>query len=155
MNAYEARPNAIAWPPIIVVLAIVLSTLAGFFFAAPFPQGSVYRSAGMLILVVVVALDLWSIMTLRAARTTVMPTRKTTKLVTTGPFRFSRNPLYVGNVLLLFSLALIFANAWFIPAALLSAFCIQKLAIEREEQHLLSVFGAEFETYCREVRRWL
>ena len=155
MNAYKARPNRIPWPPIITLLAIALSSLAGYFFATPFPQGRAYRSVGVLILVIVIAIDLWSILTLRAARTTVSPTRKSTKLVTSGPFRLSRNPIYVGNVLLLLALALIFANAWFILFALLTALCIQKFAVEREEQHLLAVFGAEYETYCRRVRRWL
>jgi len=155
MNPYKARPNTIAWPPIIALSAIVLSALAGYIFAPPFPQGPAYRSLGMLILVIVIALDVWSIMTLHAARTTVLPTRKSTNLVTTGPYRLSRNPIYVGNVLLLLALALIFANAWFVLFALLTAVCIQKIAIEREEQHLLAVFGAEYETYCRRVRRWL
>ncbi len=155
MNAYKARPNTIAWPPIIAVTAVALSLLAGLFFSPPFPQGPAYRSIGMLIVVIVIAIDLWSIMTLRAAHTTVMPTRKSTNLVTTGPFRLSRNPIYVGNILLLIGLALILANAWFILFAVLAAFAIRKIAIEREEQHLLAIFGAEYEAYCRRVRRWI
>ena len=155
MNAYRARSNTIAWPPIIALAAVLLSLLAGFFYMLPFPEGAAYRSIGMLIVVFVIALDLWSIVTLRAAHTTVMPTRKSTNLVTTGPFRFSRNPIYVGNILLLLGLGLILANAWFVPFAVLAAFAIQKFAIDREELHLLARFGAEYEVYCRRVRRWI
>lgn len=155
MNAYRARPNTIAWPPIIAAIAVIMSLLAELFYKLPFPDGPAYRSIGMLIVVFVIALDLWSIMTLRAAHTTVMPTRKSTNLVTSGPFRFSRNPIYVGNILLLLGLSLIFSNVWFVLFAMLAAFAIQKFAIDREELHLLALFGAEYEAYCRRVRRWI
>jgi protein-S-isoprenylcysteine O-methyltransferase Ste14 len=155
MNAYKARPNRFAWPPIIALSAIVLSLLAGLVFSPPFPQGPAFRSAGVLILLGVVVIDLWSFLSLRAAHTTVLPTRKSTSLVTTGPFGFSRNPIYIGNILLLLALALILGNAWFVAFAVAAAFGIQKFAIEREELHLLAVFGAEYEAYCHRVRRWL
>ena len=155
MNAYRAKPNNIPWPPIFALSAVLLSVLAGFAISIPFPEGPVFRSIGVLLLIAVVAIDIWSISTLRAAHTTVMPNRKSTNLVTTGPFSLSRNPIYVGNVLLLLALALILANAWFVLFAAITAIAIQKFAIEREELHLLAVFGAEYESYCRRVRRWL
>ncbi|MEX3009145.1 isoprenylcysteine carboxylmethyltransferase family protein [Hoeflea sp. TYP-13] len=155
MNAYRAKPNNIPWPPIIALAAVLLSVSAGMFIELPFFHGPAFRIAGVALLVLVVAVDIWSISTLRAAHTTVMPTRKSTQLVTAGPFGFSRNPIYLGNVLLLLALGLILANAWFLIFAALAAIGIQKFAIDREELHLLAVFGAEYESYCRRVRRWL
>lgn len=155
MNAYRAKSNSIPWPPIIALAAVLFSVLAGLFYMLPFPRGPVFRSTGVLILIAVIAIDIWSISTLRAAHTTVMPTKKSTQLVTKGPFGYSRNPIYIGNVLLLLALCLILANAWFILFAAVTAICIQKFAVEREELHLLAVFGAEYESYCRRVRRWL
>ena len=155
MNAYRARSNSIAWPPIIALAAIVLSVLAGFVISLPFPHGPAFRSVGVLVLLGVVAIDLWSVLTLRAAHTTVLPMRKSTNLVTTGPFGLSRNPIYIANILLLLALALILGNAWFVVFAATTAVGMQKFAVEREELHLLAVFGAEYEAYCRRVRRWL
>ncbi len=92
---------------------------------------------------------------LRLARTSPFPERPTTALVVRGPFRLTRNPLYLAMALLHAGLAL-FSNAvlpllCLVPALL----AIRFLVIAREERYLLLRFGAEYETYCRSVRRWL
>ena len=155
MNAYRERPNRIPWPPIILIAAALLSILAGMFYPVPFAQTVALRIAGGILLVVAIAVDIWSMATLRSAHTTVLPTKKSDHLVTAGPFAYSRNPIYTANVLLLVSLGLILANAWFVPFAVLTAIATHYLAIRREELHLLAVFGAEYESYCRRVRRWI
>jgi len=77
------------------------------------------------------------------------------QLVTSGPYRFVRNPMYVGGVLILLGEALLFASI-----VLLLYLCIIWLAfhlfiILYEEPHLRKVFGTEYEKYCRDVRRWV
>jgi protein-S-isoprenylcysteine O-methyltransferase Ste14 len=89
------------------------------------------------------------------ARTSPFPERPTTSLVIRGPFRFTRNPLYVAMSLVHAGVAL-FANAlwpllFLVPAVL----AIHFLVIAREEPYLLKRFGPEYEAYCRSVRRWL
>lgn len=155
MNAYRAKPSNVPWPPIIAAAALLLSILAGRIIALPLPDAAFLRMIGVLLLLAAIALDIWSVTTLRAARTTIMPTRKSTRLVTAGPYGFSRNPIYCGYVLFLIGLGLIFANAWFVAFAAATAYGIHRFAIEREELHLLAVFGAEYESYCRRVRRWV
>jgi len=76
-------------------------------------------------------------------------------LVTSGPYRFVRNPMYVGGVLILSGEALLFASV-----ALLLYLCLVWLVfhlfiILYEEPHLRKVFGTEYEKYCRDVRRWV
>ncbi|MEM6461364.1 MAG: isoprenylcysteine carboxylmethyltransferase family protein [Pseudomonadota bacterium] len=155
MNAYKARSNSIPWPPIITLAAAILAVLAAWVYRLPFPQGAVLQYTGVLLLIFALAIDIWSIFTMRAAQTTVMPTKGSTHLVTNGPFGYSRNPIYLGNILLLLALSLILANAWFVILAAAAAIGMKKLAVDREELHLLAVFGAEYEDYCRRVRRWL
>ncbi|MDA4847777.1 methyltransferase family protein [Hoeflea poritis] len=155
MSAYRAKPSNVPWPPIIAAAALLLSILAGRVFALPLPDTAFLRMIGVLFLLAAIAVDIWSITTLRAARTTIMPTRKSTCLVTAGPYGLSRNPIYCGYVLFLIALGLILANAWFVVFAAATAYGIQRFAIEREELHLLAVFGAEYEAYCRRVRRWV
>ncbi|WP_419913334.1 methyltransferase family protein [Hoeflea sp.] len=137
------------------VAAFVLAILASEVFAFPLPDAAVLRMAGILLLFAAIALDVWSIRTLHAAQTAILPTRKSTHLVTTGPYAFSRNPIYCGYVVLLIALGLILANAWFVAFAAATAVGIHRFAVEREEMHLLAVFGAEYESYCRRVRRWI
>ena len=91
----------------------------------------------------------------RRHHTTVLPHRGATRLITDGPFRFSRNPIYVGNTLLVAGAGLVFGVAWLIPAALAGALATQKLAIEREEEHLARRFGADWAGYAARTPRWL
>ncbi len=85
----------------------------------------------------------------------MLPHRGSRCLVTSGPFRWSRNPIYLGNTLLLTGIGLATGNGWFVIMAIAAALVIQKLAIEREEQHLRALFGEDYEAYCRTTRRWI
>ena len=87
-------------------------------------------------------------------RANILPHRAATALITSGPFAVSRNPIYLGNVLLTVGLALAVNNAWLLPAAGLGAFLLATLAIGREETHLEAVFGSRFEAYKRRISRW-
>ena len=89
------------------------------------------------------------------ARTTLIPRREPDALVQGGVFRFSRNPIYLANTLLMIGVGLISGIAWFILFAVAAAFVTQKLAIEREERHLEQRFGKRYRDYRKKVRRWI
>ena len=99
-------------------------------------------------------LDLAAIRTMRRHRANILPHRAATALVTTGPFAWSRNPIYLGNTLLLAGAAFAFHDPWFLPAALAAVLAVTHLAIRREEAHLAHMFGAEWERYRRRTARW-
>lgn len=155
MNAYRARPSRMPWPPIITAVAIALAIAFGMVASFPLSDLAALKSFGVLFVLSAIGIDIWAALTLHAAQTTILPTRKSEHLVTTGPFSISRNPIYCGYILFLIGLGLIFANAWFLVFAVGAAVSIQRFAVEREELHLLAVFGAEFEAYCGRVRRWI
>ncbi len=92
---------------------------------------------------------------MRAAQTTIMPHRTVDHLVTTGPFAISRNPIYVGYVVILIAAGLITGNAWFLPLALVDGFATRKMAIEPEERHIEAKFGRRYRDYAKRVRRWI
>ncbi len=92
---------------------------------------------------------------MRRAGTTVRPDRGTDHLVTDGPFSFTRNPLYVAGTMLVLGIGLVSGIVWFLLLAILAAFTVQKLAIEREESHLQARFGETYLDYARHVRRWI
>jgi protein-S-isoprenylcysteine O-methyltransferase Ste14 len=155
MNAYRAKPNHIPWPPIITVAAIIMSVLLGLVLAPALPGAPPVRLLGIALIGGAVWLEVWAAVTLINAHTTVLPHRKSSHLVSTGPYNLSRNPIYLGNVLLLLGLGLITTNGWFLVFAAATGFATNALAIRREELHLLACFGAEYEYYCRRVRRWI
>ena len=95
------------------------------------------------------------LLTFFRARTAIMPHHAASRLVTHGPYRFTRNPMYVGMTLLHTGLALRADMGWpllLLPLVLLT---LVRLVIRREERYLASAFGAEYEDYRRRVRRWL
>jgi len=97
----------------------------------------------------------WAWWLFRRADTPVRPTDRAARLVTKGPFRYTRNPMYVGIVLMLLGLALA-VGSWpmlVAPAAFLAL--ISLVFIPHEEQALREIFGDEYAAYTARVRRWL
>jgi len=154
MNAYRSRPNRIPWPPIL----LVMSAIAAFGLGQVYPLPASFAFSpllGALCLAAALGLDIWAMKTLHDGKTTILPNRGSSHLVTGGPFRFSRNPIYVANVVLLVGAGLASGNGWFLALAPVAAILTEILAIRREENHLVALFGYTYEVYRRKVRRWI
>ncbi len=147
-----AAPNTIPWPPILYVGAAAAAVVAGL--VVPLDPG-VVASAGWGMVAFGLGLDLWAMATMARAKANILPHRAATALVTHGPFRLSRNPIYLGNTIMLLGLGLAVGNGWFLPAAAAAALLTQRLAIVREEAHLAALFGDEWTAYAARTRRWL
>lgn len=158
MTDIQTRPNRLPWPPIIYLVAIAVSIALGLLFPLPWisaPLSDILFAAGWLLVAAMVALDFSAMRTMARAKTTIMPNRASEHLVTTGAFSLTRNPIYLGNTLLMIGIGLITGIAWFLPLAIVAAFLTQKLAIEREEKHLEARFGKRYRDYAKRVRRWI
>jgi protein-S-isoprenylcysteine O-methyltransferase Ste14 len=83
-----------------------------------------------------------------------MPHKAADKLVTDGPFRIRRNPIYMGEVLIFLGLAQATLNIWLAIMAPIFAIAILRLAILPEERHLEARFGQEYLDYKERTRRW-
>jgi protein-S-isoprenylcysteine O-methyltransferase Ste14 len=119
------------------------------------PLGDFLFAVGVLMAGTAIALDIAAMRAMARSPTTILPTKASDHLVTSGPFAVSRNPIYLANVMLTLAAALVFGIAWFLPAAFVAAFVTQKLAIEREERHLTHRFGKKYRDYQKRVRRWI
>ena len=158
LNESLERPNRIPWPPLIYLAAIALGVVLAWFVPAPWfpsPFSDLLFAIGCVTLVGVVLIDVAAMRTLAKAKTTIMPHRASSHLVTGGPYSFTRNPIYLANTMLTIGIGLVSGVAWFLPLAIVAAFLTQKLAIEREERHLATVFGKRYRDYSRRVRRWI
>jgi protein-S-isoprenylcysteine O-methyltransferase Ste14 len=100
------------------------------------------------------ALVAWGFLTLQRAGTTFLPNKRADQLVTGGAFRFRRNPIYMGEVLIFLGLAELTHNIWFAILAPLFALAVHLLAILPEEQHLETRFGQAYLDYKERTRRW-
>lgn len=158
MTDLRDRPNTIPWPPILFAGAALVALGLQALVPLPWPGGAwaaILLMAGLFLAAAGLALDLATMLTFRRFRTTVLPHRGATRLITEGPFRLSRNPIYVGNTLLVAGAGLVFGVAWLIPAAFAGAYATAKLAIAREEQHLALRFGPDWAAYAARTPRWL
>lgn len=97
----------------------------------------------------------WAVVTMVRSRTTFNPYRSSTAVVSSGPFRLSRNPIYLGDVLIYAGVALLFdalLAVLLLPLVLLS---VHYGVIRREEAYLERKFGEGYVSYKSRVRRWL
>jgi protein-S-isoprenylcysteine O-methyltransferase Ste14 len=122
---------------------------------APDVRYNVTLSAGLAVFAIGAALAAWGWITFYRARTTRVPGEASSALVTWGPYRFSRNPMYVGLAIAYVGEALIQRQIW--PALLLPVVIahVSFVVIPVEEAKLEEVFGARYAEYRRRVRRWL
>ena len=144
--------------PWVFILAYLIG--AGLVYVWPVRLGSdvsegVTRSVGMALFIAGAVIAGWGLMTFHRARTTTVPGKASSRLVTWGPYRFSRNPMYVGLAIAYLGEAFLLRQVW--PAALLPVVLVYVnwVVIPVEQARLTEVFGAEYGAYQRQVRRWL
>ena len=103
------------------------------------------------------AFDVAGIIAFRRAKTTVNPMKpeKSAVLVSSGVYRITRNPMYVGMVFILLAWAVVLASLWALFGPILFAVCTTRFQIKPEERVLAARFGDEFASYRARVRRWL
>jgi protein-S-isoprenylcysteine O-methyltransferase Ste14 len=111
--------------------------------------------AGAVVILLGVALATSAFVCFRLARTSPFPERPSTFLVAQGPFRMTRNPLYISMSLVHAGVSLVANALWPLLFLVPALVAIRYLVIAREERYLLRRFGLDYETYCRKVRRWL
>jgi protein-S-isoprenylcysteine O-methyltransferase Ste14 len=154
--AYD-RPSSFPWPPVLFVAAILLAIAGGRLSPLEWPglDDLPARIIGLAIGAAGIALIVWALITFAREKTTVMPDKPATHLITSGPFRFFRNPIYLGEAFLLLGLAELSKNVWFVIAAMLFAAFVTWLAILPEERHLEARFGEAYTSYKSKTRRWI
>ena len=158
MTDRAERPNRFPLPPAMLVGTLALCFLLDTYLPLgwePEQVGTLMRSTGWMLIILALALDVWAALTLRRHKTTIRPDRAAKHLVRSGPFRFSRNPIYLGNVMIVTGVGFALGSRWFVIGAVVMFFLLQELAIKREEQHLKARFGADWDTYAAKTRRWI
>ncbi len=144
-------------PPLVgAAVALLMWVLAWLAPAWPLPPALRLAAVGLLI-AAGLAVDLLGLLAFRAHRTTVNPLRpqRSAALVTSGIYRLTRNPMYVGMGLLLLSWAVWLSSLPALLGPVVFVAYITRWQIRPEERVLHGIFGDEYERYCARVRRWL
>jgi protein-S-isoprenylcysteine O-methyltransferase Ste14 len=152
-----AAATTFPWPPVLFVAAIISAWLLTRYVPLPWPglDDTAAHWIGIAFGVAGSVLVASGFATLAKHRTTYLPHRASTNLVTTGPFARFRNPIYLGEALLLLYGAEITKSIWFVGAAVLFGLLVTVLQIIPEERHLEAAFGEEYLAYKARSRRWI
>lgn len=141
-------------PPIVFLSAILVGIALNRAWPLPF-RPSILWWVGPLFTGCAVLLFLLSYWEFRAAGTPVRGSERTTAIVRTGPYRFSRNPIYVSFILLVFGLSVWLNNLWLLVTLVPAIGFIATVVISREGRFLEDNFAEQYASYKATVRRWL
>jgi protein-S-isoprenylcysteine O-methyltransferase Ste14 len=157
MAKEQDRPNisSMVHPPLVAVLFIVLAYLLGYFIRLPFAIPPVLQYFGLALTFIGFLLGIGAFMEFRKARTTLDPHGSVKHLVTSGIYRYTRNPIYLGFLLMVIGLPLNSGLIWGLVLAPFYMMTISRLVIEREEFYLEKKFKSQYTNYTSRVRRWL
>jgi protein-S-isoprenylcysteine O-methyltransferase Ste14 len=155
-SAVPDVPNlGIVRPPLVYLVSLVAGGLAQRAVPLPFLPGRVAVPLGLSLVAVAIVAFAYSVARFRAAGTPVPARKPTTVIVRTGPYRFSRNPIYVAFSLLQLGIAIWANSVWLVATLVVAVALMHYVVIPREEQYLERRFGAQYLDYKASARRWL
>jgi protein-S-isoprenylcysteine O-methyltransferase Ste14 len=141
-------------PPIVFLCAILIGVALNRAWPLRFLPPTL-RFLGPFLTLCAVLLSLLSYREFRLAGTSVRGSERTTVIVRTGPYRFSRNPIYLSFLLLTLGLSIWLNNLWLVVTLVLAVGFIRTIVIPREERFLERNFHEQYSSYKATVRRWL
>ena len=143
-------------PPLAWGLAVIVGLALNWLLSCPFlPADLPAGWLGATVFALALALVAWAIITITGAGSNVPTNLPTTAIVESGPYRFTRNPIYLGMFLGLIGLAIAFDNLWLLMMLVPFALVIRYGVVAREEAYLDHKFGDVYRDYRSRVRRWL
>lgn len=149
------KPYSILPAPLVYVAFFLLAWALSSIWPWPLPENPWTLFLGWMAIDASVLLMLWAAWLMLWRKTTLNPYGKPQQLLTEGPFRVTRNPIYVADTLFYMGVALLFADAWvwlFLPVVLIA---VSFGVIRHEERLLMQHFGDDYRDYMNKVRRWL
>ena len=158
VGARLSSPGVFIPPPLFFVAGIGASWLLDkYVVALPIPRMITGFAPvfGALLLTIGLFVTGWGIVTFRRAGTAIIPHHSASRLVVSGPYRFTRNPMYTGLTIAYIGVGSLLASAWPLLLLPIVLFIVFRFVIQREERYLTDAFGAEYAEWCARVRRWL
>jgi protein-S-isoprenylcysteine O-methyltransferase Ste14 len=151
----KALGELLSHPPIVTISGALLAGYADRFIPLPRILPYSLRHASSLFLIAGIVLCLSAFKELWVRKTTVVPHGMPTALASTGIYRFSRNPIYLGYLSALLGIAVYLGSAQALIGAMYFFVVIHYTVIPMEERHLRQAMGDAYDTYCLTTRRWI
>ena len=142
-------------PPVLFLIHLLLAFGLGWLVRLPIASMLWVNIVGVLFVVIGIALPFFAIREFNAAQTTVSPFDASSNVVSSGPYRFTRNPIYLGFICLLIGFPLMMSNYWGLILSPVFMTLLYFLVIRHEEAYLERKFGQGYLAFKSKVRRWL
>ena len=142
-------------PPLVYLTSLVSGAVMQLAMPLPFLPATLAVALEVPLVAVAIALFSYSVAQFRAAGTPVPARKPTTVIVRTGPYHFSRNPIYLAFSVFQLGIAISVNSVWLLATLVGAVALIHYVVIPREEQYLERKFGAQYLDYKAAVRRWL
>ena len=156
MNGRPDTSNAVIRPPIAWALALAAGFGLDWLYPLPFLPASLPRVwCGAAVFGIGFVIAVWAIVMILRAGSHVETVKPTTSIVADGPYRFTRNPIYLGMLFGQIGLAIAFDSLWLLATMLPFYWVLRYGVIAREEVYLERKFGADYLSFKSRVRRWL
>jgi protein-S-isoprenylcysteine O-methyltransferase Ste14 len=151
----DTGPPFRLWPPVAVGAPLVTGCLVSSWVGDPLYVSSLTSTAGWLLVIVFAFWNGWALITMGRHRTGLLPGAPSITVIETGPFAWSRNPLYVGLLVASLGIALLAGSTYALLALPLEWGLLRWGAVLPEERYLSGKFGSSYDGYRARVRRWL
>ncbi len=153
------NPGVIFPPPLILLSFLVAGALLQFIFPlgvfAPFSIFSLQFFDGLAIILVGIGLALWGVKTFSKAGTNVATHQAALLVVVDGPYKFTRNPMYMGMQILLIGVGIMFSSEWFLLLWPIFFLILRFGVVAREERYMREKFGEQYVALLNSTRRWI
>lgn len=145
-------------PPFLFLGGLLVGWLLDHYWRA-MPLSGASRAAlegvGVALVIAGILVAAWGMLTFRSAQTAIIPHHSASQLVSTGPYRFTRNPMYLGLTIAYIGAAALLNSVWPVILLPIVLIVLAGSVISREERYLADAFGEEYAAYCARVRRWV
>src|SRR5215831_19067965 len=153
--AQDVANLSLVRPPLVYLTSLASGAVIHHAAPLPFLPGTLTVPLGVPLIAVAIGLFSYSVVKFWAAGTPVPARKPTTAIVRAGPYRFSRNPIYLAFTVFQLGIAIWVNSVWLLATLVGAVALIHTVVIPKEEQYLERKFGAQYLEYKASVRRWL
>lgn len=154
MSEHTDHANVKIHPPVLTFIFIVLAYVANWLIPLQFST-TWLRYLGFTIAIIGFFIPFFAVREFVKAKTTLNPHGSVSTIITSGIFQYTRNPIYIGFVLMSIGFPLFSGTYWGLILSPVLVFCFNKLVIQYEEAYLEEKFGEQYTSYKSKVRRWV
>jgi protein-S-isoprenylcysteine O-methyltransferase Ste14 len=154
-SAHDTVKLGLVRPPIVYMISIAAGVLIRLAIPLPFLPSTLAMPLGATLIAFAIALFSWSFREFRAANTPLPARKPTTVIVRSGPYRFSRNPIYLAFSIFQVGIAIWVDSPWLLVTLVGAMAIIHFIVMPKEESYLEGRFGTQYLDYKTSVRRWL